>query len=291
MNLKLALTAVTAGMLALGAGCVHYDYTGLAKSQTACHDREMEYPAPTRQKVYLFMMNGADLLDATGLSTLRDKVCAAGYPKVYIAQRADITWYEYEIRRIAREDPHARFILLGLGSGAEKILPLAAGVKADGVTLDAVILLDPACAPEMFTKCRVARTIVIRSHHWKGNLDLTGTETLIVENIGHLLLPNSPPSVNTIVRMMLESTAKVGPLESDPLPSLPLSNKPNPTPRGAPPQIIGPLDEWDFLKGPPPLGVPATPPEPPAPYTPPRTTTPAVEEPSGERLPTPRTQP
>src|SRR5579885_2540245 len=94
-----ALAAVAVGLVA-GVGCVNYRYKGYQES--LCPAVPSPYPPPIRNQVYLFMMNGSDVLECAGMIGLRDKLCEAGYPMVYYAQRQDVAWYCRELRRVAR---------------------------------------------------------------------------------------------------------------------------------------------------------------------------------------------
>lgn len=248
------LTSLTAATV---AGCVSCKHTAFATSLKAYN--ETGIPAPIRQRVYLFLMNGADLTDSAGLCKLRDKVCAAGFPKVYLAQRMDANWYEREVRRVAWEDPSARIVLLGVGIAADKLLPLAAGAIEDGVAVDSVILLDPVCAADLPVPAG-CRTVVIRSRAW-ADPGLVGAEHFVIEKTGHLSLVNCPAVVDRVIGQLIASAGQVTALPGDPLPRTSLRDHPDPTPR---PHVIvmpaAPGEAWNFLTTPPtltPLEVPA----------------------------------
>jgi hypothetical protein len=263
MTTKKLLATVFAGILATSAGCVTHQHTDFVNSLRSCGPADI--PAPVRQRVYLFLMNGADVIDSAGLSRLRNTVCEAGFSKVYLAQRMDANWYEREVRRVAYEDPSARVILLGVGVAADTTLALAQGVVSDGVNVDAVMLLDPVGT------CQVPdgvsyRTVVIRSHQWKVSTGVIAAENIVVEKTGHLSVANCPAVVETVVKQMVASANKVGALPPEPLPQTPLHDYPTPTPRGIDPNtLVRTADEWDFLNTGPllvPLVIPSTNPQP-----------------------------
>ena len=192
------------------------------------------------------------------MCNLRDKVCEAGFSKVYFAQRMDANWYEREVRRVALDDPSARIVLLGVGSAADKLLPLAAGAADDGVAVDALLLIDPVCAGDIPASLPY-RTLVIRSRGWPSS-GTVGAENIVVEKTGHLSVTNCPATVELVVHQMIASAGRVKALPGDPMPRTSLRDHPDPTPR---PHIIVtngvPNEAWNFLNAPPtltPLEVP-----------------------------------
>lgn len=243
MTMKKLLVLGTLLNLA-NTGCVSCHYKAQPQYLEACHSSPV--PAPLRNHVYLFIMNGSDIFDCAGLTTLRDKVCAAGFPKVYYAQRADRQWYEAEIRRVYLNDPAARFIILGMGTATDHLIPLATGAAEDGLPIDGLILLDPI-GTTIGTSSSVPVT-VIKSRGWSAHAENT-TEMMLSE-VSHLGLPTSTPVLETVIGQMIASAHRVGPIEGPRIPTVPLSDKPAPLPR---PREIVPNesaepDTWDFLK-------------------------------------------
>lgn len=247
MTARIWLALGSLGVL-VNSGCVTCTYQAQKQCLEACHVSPLD--PQLRQHVYLFLMNGYDPLDCAGMTKLRDEVCAAGFPKVYFAQRADRRWYEAEIRRVACEDPAARFVLAGIGGAAEHLVPLAAGTAADGVAIDGLLLLDPI--GELDPSSPV-RTIVLTSKNWKHGS--AGVELSQLQDAGHFALPTAPSTMTTVLELMSESAQLVGPLEGPTVPVLPLTDKPAPLPRPREVPLPGDdakPDEWDFLKRTPP---------------------------------------
>jgi hypothetical protein len=228
-----------------GSGCLHNRSVGFQDALAS--PLPSTAPPPIRNQVYLFVMNGSNVLDSGRLFDFRDQLCELGYPKVYIAQRPDTAWYTRELRRIPREEPGARMILLAYGSSATKVHALAAEAARDGLPVDAVIFLDPLGLNGQLVDTLPFPTVVLRSHNWLGSRRLVGTENLILPGVGHRSLPAHPGCVQLVHSIMAESAGNVH-LESKlTLPRLPLTDTPNPTPRGVTPVPFVP-DEWDFLK-------------------------------------------
>jgi hypothetical protein len=228
-----------------GGGCMQYRSVGF--QDALCSPLESPAPPPIRNQVYLFMMNGSDVLDSAGMLDLRDQLSHLGYPKVYLAQRPDSAWYTRELRRIPREEPGARMILLAYGSSATKVHALAAEAARDGLPVDAVIFLDPVGLNGRLAETLPFPSVVLRSHNWLGSRQLVATENLILPGVGHFSLPAHPGCVQLVHSLMTGAAGNVH-LESKlSLPRLPLADVPNPTPRPVAPVPYTP-DGWDFLK-------------------------------------------
>src|SRR5947208_6163224 len=96
------LLLMFAGSLFAGTGCVRCRYLALAESQLPVEQSKVI--APSRGKVYLFLVNGADLAECGGIENLQQQVICGGYPKVYHAQRFDRAYFRRELHRLHRED-------------------------------------------------------------------------------------------------------------------------------------------------------------------------------------------
>lgn len=276
MSAKTGLTAGILGLLLAGTGCVTCHHKGFAESLSC---QSSPTPCPVRQEVYIFAMNGADVCDLCGLSTLRDRLCKNGYSKIYIGGTQDRGWFEREIGRIRRSDPAARFVLVGVGAAADSLLKLVGCLNRDGAPLDAVVFLDPVGVSADLGMLP-QRTVAIRSCFWLAN-GLVARENVTNADTGHFGLPGHDLTVQLLVDVLTESAMRVGPLDGPPLPAMPLSDTPLPTPRPVSPTPSEVRDEWDFLKLP---QSPLTQPGTAVATAPPRTPAPAV---TSVPLPTP----
>jgi hypothetical protein len=203
--------------------------------------------APARAKVYVFLTNGADLLDLGGMKELECQIVRAGFPKVYYAQRFDKAWYYKEVHRLRRDDPDNRFVLVGIGPAAVQMQELAACLTKDGIPLDAVVFLDPVCADGDLTTDAPYPTKIIRSHHWRGSPRLIGNEEMAVEGVGHLNLPDHSSTVAAIVEVLNESARKV-PLDLKPIDCVPQLDENKPVPRPHEPKVVPPAPPgWTVL--------------------------------------------
>lgn len=286
--------ALLTGTLAGAGGCMTTKPPGLPEALRATEAGA--FPNPVRQRVYLFMMNGDDLLGIGDLPGLRDDLCRAGFIKVYYAQKEDVAYFYREMRRLGRDEPDARMLLLGYGAAADRVVKLAEDAARDRLPLDAVILLDPAGSAACdLPGLLPVPSVAVKSHNWQDGAGLITGETVPVP-IGHAGLPRHPVTLAVTVRLMILSASKVTPPSIAGLPHLPLRDKPEPTPRGVDPNTLGPAPPgWDFLRPAPRTVVgtpPATPTPPGTPLPTPREVAPAPRQaPPGAALPTPREVP
>lgn len=245
--LRITLTILTMFVALLnGAGCMSCRHNGFHESLHTCEVNQ--YPTPIRQQVYLFMMNGSDSLELGGMLTLRDKLCHAGYAKVYYAQQEDRNWFHREIRRLQRDEPQARILLLGYGTAAERTMVLACDAVRDGVMIDAVIFLDPVAVGGNIAETLPIQTVAIRSHNWTAAPGLITNHTVQLPT-GHYSAPTHPGTVQAIAQLMTQSASRVKLETIDGLPHLPLRDKQEPTPRGIDPSTLGPNEpDWNFLR-------------------------------------------
>ena len=208
---------------------------------------EMNAPAPARFKVYVFLMNGHDLFDLGDLKELEASIHAAGYPKVYYAQRFDQEWYYKELHRLRRDDPDNRFVLVGQGTASDQLLELAKRVTADGIPLDAVLFLDPVGGKADLTQDTPFPSTVLRSRLWPEPHSLRAGDSLKVREVGHLHLPTHPATVDELIKVLSTSAAQV-PDRRKPVECIPLTDEPKPIPRPTEAKVVPPYPpEWDAL--------------------------------------------
>jgi hypothetical protein len=241
---RTALAGVIGAAIQLAAGCAHFP----SASNTQCLRpvEEVAAPAQARTRVNVFLMNGADILEVGGMSELKDDIVAAGYPKVYYAQRPDREWYRKELHRLHREDPLNRFVLIGYGTAADQIRELAVQVTREQIPLDVVVFIDPVGERADLTNCPFPSQ-VIRSQRWRLSPRLQTSEKLQIQGTNHLNVPNSLGTVEQVVAIVTASALRV-PLNLPPVECVPVIDPKRPIPRPAEPKLIPPLPpEWQFL--------------------------------------------
>ncbi len=231
--------------LSLAGGCTTCRHTAFAESLKPVE--QVRVLAPARAKVYAFLMNGADVLELYGFGELPQVLTCAGFPKIYYAQRSDREWFRKELHRLHREDPDARFLLVGFGSAADQIQELACQVSREEIPLDAVVYIDPIGANGDLTQNVPYRALILKSHHLRGAPRLKAPEAVTVNEVGHIALSEHPATLQTLIDLMTESALKV-PLPDTAIDCLPILDTPRPIPRPAEPKEIKPPPPgWDFL--------------------------------------------
>ena len=289
---KALAAALGVTSLCCAPGCMTCRHEGTAEALRVTEGAA--FPNPVRQRVHLFMMNGDDLLELGGMLKLRDELCRAGYAKVYYAQKEDVNWYYSEMRRLNRDEPDARMVLLGYGASAARVTKLAQDAVVDNLPLDGVIYLDPAGYDADLTQLLPLLTVTIRSHNWTDSPGLVTADSVGVAS-GHAGAPRDPGTLAAVVRVMGFSASRVVLPTFEDLPHLPLRDKLEPTPRGIDPAtLVPPPPGWDYLRPAPRFlakeRVPAAPP--PKQPSPGESLPPPREVPKpGESLPPPREVP
>jgi hypothetical protein len=235
----LGAAGVVVLLVGSGSGCV-----------TCCHQAckpvldagpTCELPIGNRQRAYAVLVNGMTPTCGAGLDGLRDKLAAQGFPKVYYGQLCHALWLAQEMRRVHKDEPDARFVVVGQDVGAPIAARIARDAIDDGLAVDALVLLDPSGNQD-----RVGfrlRTIVVSSG--TGNTGVPHAETLVVPDAGHFTLPTHPVTVELMGDLMNETAGRVPTLL--PVPVTEWAYEFAPPARGTP--APGPEDDpaWHFL--------------------------------------------
>lgn len=228
-----------------GVGCLHT--CRITPNECLRPVEQVQVIAPARAKVYVFLMNGADLFDLGHLHEMECSIVRAGFPKVYYAQRFDQEWYYKELHRLRRDDPDNRFVLVGQGTAADQLQKLACRVTDDGIPLDAVVFLDPVGGKGDLTQSTPYPSTVLRSRLWPGSPRLTTSQSLRIPEVGHAHLPNHPAIVDELIGILTESASKVT-IVRKPIDCIPLTDEPKPIPRPAEPKVVPPVPpNWNSL--------------------------------------------
>jgi hypothetical protein len=139
--------ALAAG-LATAPGCLWHE--NVVPPGPACAELCAEAPAEGRDHVYLFIVHGLDPLDTANLAGVRDQLNALGFRQTYYGRPYHAWYFDREVRRLHREDPDARFVLLGYGVGTDTARSLAHSLQASGIPVELLVDLDgsPAEGPQ-----------------------------------------------------------------------------------------------------------------------------------------------
>jgi hypothetical protein len=188
--------AVVAGLaIALAnTGCVTCCHKGYEKSLQ--NGPECELPAPCRNQVYVFLLDGLTPPCVGGLGSLRTKLAENGFAKVGIADLAGGLCVEHEIKSIRACEPDAKFVLVGYDVGAPSAVCIARDLTSKGHPVEALVLLDPV-------GCKNAAgvpTLLVTTG--KGACATPHGERVIVPDASHFGLPAHPTTVAVIVDLL-----------------------------------------------------------------------------------------
>ncbi len=193
-----AAVAVLAG----GSGCVSCD-TRSARANweggPAC-----EVPVCDRQHVYAVLVNGACPAGPTSLEGLRDGLAERGFVKTYFGQVLHAPWLAHEMRAVAKCDPTARFVVVGADIGAPAAAHLARHAAADGLAVDALVLLNPLSMSRS-DGC-ATRTVLVSCGT---DCSAPHTEQASIPDATRLTLPGHAGTVELVCGLLKESAARV----------------------------------------------------------------------------------
>jgi hypothetical protein len=81
----------------------------------------------------VYLVNGADPCGWAAMSKLADWIRMAGYPRTKYGEVYEIVPFEWEIRKTHRQDPTARFVLIGFSAGTLAVRMAANRLVRDGI--------------------------------------------------------------------------------------------------------------------------------------------------------------
>ena len=239
-----------AGLLGAGSGCLsclHPVGTPGPELVEACHC----LPKCCRDHVYVFLMNGLDLTGYGNLAGLRDYLLDLGICRTYYGQLHHACWFVKEIRRLHREDPDARFVLIGFSFGADMVHAVARAVEADDVHFDLMVLLScnhPFLGLPHDRPKNVGKVInILAGGRLSREDERPWAENVRLCDAFHFGPPTHPATLRLVAHELAEVITAV------PVPALPeVPPQPAveeaPTPRPVKPRTSARRDDWDFLK-------------------------------------------
>jgi hypothetical protein len=235
MNGTLWVAGAVLAIVLANTGCVSCCSKGYGQAWKCAPDCEL--PTHCRGNVYVFMVHGVTPTTDCGLEALRAKLAECGFPKVGVGELAAAPCVWWEIKKIARCEPDARFVLLGYDLGAPAAVCVARELCAKSIPVEAVVLLDPVSCGET----RDLRTVVVASGSASSST-LPYMPRFTVSEANHFQLPAHPKTVSILCGLLKEIAARdCKPGEDDiqewNYPHAPEIH-PLPMPRG---------DDWDIL--------------------------------------------
>lgn len=212
-------------------------FLGLAGCATCHHgagDRALEearcpeVSACQRMKVYAILVKGFDPLDLAGAESLREGLIERGFPKVFRIECHHAAFIEKEAARILCEQPDARFVIVGSGSGA--MLARALANKLPSV--DAVVEIAPVL-PSLLGQYNLnanVRHVVIGRVGLGSYSPSVKTEYRIVPGLARLTPCPNPLVVEMIQEQLMISAQNTATIDDGTYPTMPLLDHRAPMP-------------------------------------------------------------
>ena len=241
-------------------GLLFTGLTGLTGCLSCCHPVDLPkaqclepcqaVPKTCRNHVYVFFMHGADPLNFSNLSGVREYVQRLGFPKTYYGQLYHVVAFEKEIRRVHHEDPEARFVLVGFSYGANAVCHLAHAAQQEGILIDLLVYLGgntlkdvPQDKPE-----NALRIVNILANGWIWNgAQFDRGENINLPDVWHFGSPTHPETLKTLARELALVAGEIPRPEPSEAASSPWDRE-APTPHAVSLKTPTRRDEWDFLK-------------------------------------------
>jgi hypothetical protein len=169
-------------------------------------------PCESKDRVYVFVINGADPLYLGNLNGLCARMCDLGFRNVDCAEMWQGAAVRDRIVELCRRDKDARIALVGYSIATKSARSIANELKEQNVKIDLLVYLGgdtigntPASRPE-----NVAKVLNINGHGYLprgGDLFFNGTDIDSAENqrldARHILLPSRPETVELLGRHLV----------------------------------------------------------------------------------------
>jgi hypothetical protein len=150
--------------------------------------------------VYVVLINGLDPLYVGNLAGARDYLQELGFSKVYFGQLYDWWWFKSKVRRAYREDPCARFVIVGYSWGASMAHSLAWALQDESVGIDLVVYLDAVAFIPKFRHRpqNVRRVLNITSFSKLCGVPAEGAENIRESDVWHFGPPTHPRTLEAL---------------------------------------------------------------------------------------------
>jgi pimeloyl-ACP methyl ester carboxylesterase len=206
-------------------------------------------PQCARNHVHIFFIHGMDPFDWANLAGVRDYVRSLGYIKTHYGQMYHTWEFEHDLSRVHREDPDARFVLIGFSFGANLVRNMANNARDEEIPIDLLIYLGgntlKDCPEDKPENAGQIVNILATGCIWNGD-HLEGAEYLNYGDVWHFGSPSHPKTLDVLAEELAKVAARVPVVLREP-PAWRFGEE-APTPRPVVPKESGKRDEWDFLK-------------------------------------------
>lgn len=202
-----------------------------------------------QRHVYVFMVDGADVLDLSGMHKLKKYLHSLGFTKIWLGHRHHEGKLTEIIREVHLQDPQAQFVLLAHRRGAEPARNIARNLGACGVAFELLAYLGGS---HLDNESGYRPQNVMKVLYYRGGWQLCQGQPLAQAENETLMDADTmevPTHPEVVERIVYELTRIAGSVEVPiPLPRL-HELREGPTPFPVKPPVEGPApDEWDFLK-------------------------------------------
>lgn len=250
---RLGVVSLAALSLLGGQGCLSFVHSLPLPPKEQIVQSE-GIPAPARHHVHIFLIHGLDPLDLANLGGLTEYINQLGYFKTHYGQLYHLWEFKKEVARIHKQDPQARFVVMGFSFGANVARALVNAVKEEGVFIDLLIYMGgntldntPRTQPEHVVHIV---NILALGCIWNG-AEMDRADNIHYNDVCHFGSPTHPKTRELLARELAAVAARVPYVEKVP-PLSPEIEQEIPLPRrlgrNRLPQETPPLPaEWNFL--------------------------------------------
>lgn len=157
-------------------------------------------PQDCRDHVHVVLINGLDPLYVGNLAGARGYLQQLGFSKIYFGQLYDWWWFKSKIRSAHREDPCARFVIVGYSWGASMAHSLAWAVQDEGIKIDLMMYLDAVafCRKFHHRPQNVCRVLNITSFSMLCGVPPEGAVNIRESDVWHFGPPTHPRTLEAL---------------------------------------------------------------------------------------------
>jgi hypothetical protein len=173
--------------------------------------RCLAVPDTNRDRVHVFFVNGVDPLCLGNLNSLCAHLQQLGFRNSHFGQLWSTPLCVSKLRRLKREDPGARVVLLGYSAGANAVRWVANRLNKEGVPVDLLVYLggDLIDDSDRSRPENVGGVLNITGHGlilyghdlvWKGS-DIEKAKNVRLD-ARHICLPSQRETIDTLARAL-----------------------------------------------------------------------------------------
>ncbi len=208
---RMGIVALAALCLASGQGCLCFVHSlDLPPKEQAALGENI--PAPSRSHVHVFLLQGLDPLDLANMNGLTEYIQQLGYTKTHYGQFFHEWSFQKKMRNIHKQDPQARFVVIGFSLGSYMACDLVNAVKKDDLPVDALIYLGGFILDNT-PKTQPANVGYIANILSSGLLikgpQMDRAENIRYTNVWHFGLPTHPQTRELLARQLAVVAARV----------------------------------------------------------------------------------